>query len=118
VPLALEPRHASWFTPTVEAWLAERQIARVAADPVPKRVHANSGAGRPGGWGGLAYYRWHGAPRVYFSDYPIERLEALHERTGEAHRDGRQVWCIFDNTAGGHALGNAVWLVRKPAERR
>jgi uncharacterized protein YecE (DUF72 family) len=23
---------------------------------------------------------------------------------------GTPAWCIFDNTAAGHALGNALWL--------
>jgi uncharacterized protein YecE (DUF72 family) len=60
VPVACEPRHASWFTPDVNDWLVERRLARVAADPAP--VAAGS---EPGGWNGLAYYRWHGSPRVY-----------------------------------------------------
>lgn len=115
VPLALEPRHASWFTPAVELWLADRRIARVAADPVPKRVPQDAAAERPGGWDGLAYYRWHGSPRVYYSDYPIERLEALQRRATKERRTGRAVWCIFDNTAGGHALGNALWLTDRAA---
>ncbi len=110
VPLALEPRHPSWFMPPVDAWLAECRIARVAADPVPKPVPLEAGADRPGGWDGLAYYRWHGSPRIYFSDYPIERLETLGRNTAKARGTGKTVWCIFDNTAAGHALGNAVWL--------
>lgn len=63
-PSVVEPRHPSWFNPDVEAWLADRQIARVAADPAPA-----TGAGKPGGWDGLAYYRWHGSPQIYYSDY-------------------------------------------------
>jgi uncharacterized protein YecE (DUF72 family) len=58
-PAACEPRHASWFRPEVSDWLAERRVARVAADPAPAR-----GAGEPGGWHGLANYRWHGSPRI------------------------------------------------------
>ena len=39
VPVVCEPRHASWFTPDANDWLAAREIARVAADPaqVPGR---------------------------------------------------------------------------------
>lgn len=33
VPVALEPRHAGWFAPGLDAWLAEREIARVAGRP-------------------------------------------------------------------------------------
>jgi uncharacterized protein YecE (DUF72 family) len=113
VPLVLEPRHQSWFGPAVEDWLARREIARVAVDPIPRRVSREAGADRPGGWNGLAYYRWHGSPRIYFSDYPIDRLQALRKRIAEDRRAGRAVWCIFDNTGGGHALGNALWLSNK-----
>ncbi|MDQ7248186.1 DUF72 domain-containing protein [Dongia sedimenti] len=110
VSLALEPRHSSWFTPAAETWLAERRIARVAADPIPRRVPDAVGADRPGGWDGLAYYRLHGAPRIYYSDYPLARLNLLRQHAVKQRRAGRAVWCIFDNTAGGHALGNALWL--------
>ena len=43
-PIVLEPRHSTWFTPQVEAWLRDFQIARVAADPARHPT-----AGRPGG---------------------------------------------------------------------
>ena len=56
--VAVEPRHASWFEPATDGWLAERGLARVAADPAPV-----AGAEIPGGWAGLTYYRWHGLPQ-------------------------------------------------------
>jgi hypothetical protein len=31
----------------------------------------------------------------------------------EANASGAQVWCIFDNTAEHHALGNALTLARR-----
>lgn len=106
-PVALEPRNATWFTPGVESWLAERRIARVAADPA--RV---PGAGDLGGWSGLAYYRWHGSPRIYFSDYDAAALAALKRRLEDNRARGCPTWCIFDNTALGAALGNALTLTR------
>lgn len=105
--VAFEPRHASWFTPGVEGWLARRRVARVAADPAPA-----VGAGKPGGWNGLAYYRWHGAPRIYFSDYDAAALASLKRRLDEHGARGVPAWCIFDNTASGAALGNALALTR------
>ena len=54
-----EPRHASWFTPDVDGLLGELRVARVAADPAPV-----AGAGEPGGWRSLSYYRLHGSPRI------------------------------------------------------
>lgn len=103
VRVALEPRHASWFTEEVDAWLASQAIARVAADP--SRIE---GAGEAGGDRSLAYFRWHGSPRIYYSDYDAEALAALRQRV-HAHRIAcAEVWCIFDNTASGAALGNAL----------
>jgi uncharacterized protein YecE (DUF72 family) len=105
--VVLEPRHASWFAQDIDDWLIERNIARVAADPAPV-----AGAGNPAGRHGLAYYRWHGSPRIYYSDYAAAALAALKQRLeGDRARDA-SVWCIFDNTATGAALGNALELAR------
>lgn len=105
VPVACEPRHASWLTLDSSDWLAERRIARVAADPAPV-----AGAGEPGGWNGLAYYRWHGSPRIYYSDYDDRSLAALGQQLDEQSKRNVPAWCIFDNTALGAALGNALAL--------
>ncbi|TPM27907.1 DUF72 domain-containing protein [Mesorhizobium sp. B2-3-4] len=101
--LACEPRHPSWFEAEAEALLADRRIARVAADPAPVPA-----AAAPGGWPGLAYFRWHGAPRVYYSDYDAESLARVGRQVAAAAASGAEVWGIFDNTANGHALGNAL----------
>jgi len=107
IPPVLEPRHRSWFKPDVTSWLADSGIARVAADPAPVDE-----AGEPGGWAGLAYYRWHGSPRIYFSDYDAAALASLKRKLDENCRGGVPTWCIFDNTASGAALGNALALAR------
>jgi uncharacterized protein YecE (DUF72 family) len=104
-PVVLEPRNASWFTPDADQWLAERRVARVAADPARP-----DGAGEPGGWRGLAYYRLHGSPRIYFSSYDAAALVALKRRLDTDRARGVPAWCIFDNTASGAALGNALAL--------
>ena len=102
--LALEPRHASWFTPDADELLRDHSVARVAADParVPE-------ASRPGGWDGLVYHRLHGSPRIYYSAYEPACLSALADRLRQR---GAETWCIFDNTASGAALGNALELAR------
>jgi uncharacterized protein YecE (DUF72 family) len=105
VPVACEPRHASWLTPNANDWLAERGIARIAADPAPV-----PGAGELGGWNGFAYYRWHGSPRIYYSDYDGAALAALGKRLDSQIARGIPTWCIFDNTASGAALGNALTM--------
>ncbi len=107
-PIVCEPRHPSWFTPEVDAWLAKRRIAGVAADPakVPE-------AAEPGGWRGLTYIRLHGSPRVYYSAYPPDVIEVWAKRVRAA--DG-PVWCIYDNTAGSAALGDALTTVAALAD--
>jgi uncharacterized protein YecE (DUF72 family) len=105
--VVLEPRHVSWFAPDVDDWLAERNIARVAADPAPVLD-----ARKPGGRKALAYYRWHGSPRIYYSDYDAAARALLRRRLEEDRARDIAVWCIFDNTAAGAALGNALELKR------
>jgi uncharacterized protein YecE (DUF72 family) len=103
-----EPRHPSWFEDAGERLLAELRIARVAADPA--RVPT---AAEPGGWPGLAYYRLHGSPRIYYSSYDDAYLDALAARLARHAAEGRDAWCIFDNTASGAAAGDALALMRK-----
>ena len=51
--------------------------------------------------------RWHGWPRIYYSNYEAASLEGLAERLiASAH--SAETWCIFDNTARGFATANAL----------
>lgn len=97
--IACEPRHASWFTADADKTLKRHRIARVAADP----PSAPAGTA-PGGDTSLRYWRLHGSPRTYYSDYCDAALKDM------AHKMRAQDWCIFDNTAAFHALGNALAL--------
>jgi len=101
--LVCEPRHASWFTADVDAFLVEHRIARVAADPKP---HPN--AGTPGGWTELVYYRLHGSPKMYYSAYSQEVISEAAATLEDHARAGRTAWCIFDNTAAFAATGDAL----------
>lgn len=104
--VACEPRHASWFEATADALLADLRIGRVAADPPPVPAGV-----RPGGWAGTVYYRLHGSPVRYASSYSDAFLEALARALARAARGRRPVWCIFDNTARGAAVPNAIALL-------
>ena len=99
-----EPRNASWFEAPADELLTRHRVARVAADPA--LVHD---AAHPGGWRGLAYYRLHGSPQMYYSSYAVEYLTMIAEqlRSVDVSR-----WCIFDNTTLGAATGNALVLQR------
>jgi uncharacterized protein YecE (DUF72 family) len=104
--VALEPRHASWFTAPVDRLLRDFEVARVAADP----AKACDMAAHPGGWPGLRYWRLHGSPRTYYSDYPEQWLQDFANRILENQSQPAETWVIFDNTALGHATANAVDL--------
>lgn len=103
--VAVEPRHGSWFTSDADKLLKRLCVARVAAHPV---LH---GDGEPGGHDGLVYYRLHGAPKTYYSDYDQTALDRIVEHLGRGSAVSK--WCIFDNTAAGAALGNALSIAER-----
>lgn len=105
--VACEPRHESWFDANADALLQRHGVARVGADPA--RVPA---AAEPAGDRRVVYYRLHGSPRMYYSDYELERLVDVAERVRGAAATGAETWCIFDNTTLGAATGNALALSR------
>jgi len=110
--VALEPRHASWFTASANDLLKELKIGRVLADPVL------FDAGRaPGGDPATVYVRLHGSPRMYYSAYAREVLDALLVRLKLAAESDASVWCVFDNTASGAAVPDALYLARGLVQR-
>ena len=108
-----EPRHPSWFTSIAEKYLVRFQIGRVAADPA-RMPEAKAPSGWMGadddGAGATGYYRLHGSPRIYWSVYSSERIVQWAEELISLPR-ASDVWCIFDNTAGGGAISNALELM-------
>ena len=106
--IALEPRHASWFEERPNRLMNEYEIARVAADP-----SRAEGGNEPGGWPGLAYFRLHGSPRIYYSSYEEHYLDSLAIRLRDLRRRRIPAWCIFDNTASGAATSNALSMIER-----
>ena len=92
----------------MDALLKRYTIARVAADPPKGAVEA----AEPGGSLNLAYYRLHGTPRTYYSNYEGPFLATLAARIAALNN----VWVIFDNTALSHAYSNALCLQKLIAE--
>jgi uncharacterized protein YecE (DUF72 family) len=99
-----EPRHASWFTAAANALLVNHGIARVAADPPRALIGAE-----PGGSPSPIYFRLHGSPVMYRSSYGVPALTTLAAKLRLAAGRG-PVWCIFDNTASGAAIVDALAL--------
>jgi len=102
--LALEARHPSWFGQGATELLRERGITRVIADP-PK--------GQPGPHEpttATIYARLHGSPRIYYSSYAPAYLAQLRQDMHVHAQQGRTLWVMFDNTASGAAVPDALAL--------
>jgi uncharacterized protein YecE (DUF72 family) len=104
--LACEARHPSWFAGDATGLLTRAGVTRVIADPAK---------GQPGAHvptTGAIYTRLHGAPRIYYSSYDPAYLAQLSRDIATHRAAGREVWCIFDNTASGAAIANALTVQR------
>lgn len=99
--VVIEPRHGSWATAAATELLGVHGIDRVYADPQLPELRAAVDMS------GFAYLRLHGAPKVYYSAYSSEALGDLQVLMAAADQGA---WCIFDNTASGAALRNALDL--------
>src|SRR3569833_2234840 len=103
--IACEPRHASWFSAEVAAMFGDLSIARVVADPAivanPSPLHYER----------TVYVRLHGSPEIFHSYFSDAYLDGLAMELVQHQNAGRCVWCIFDNTASGAAIGNALHVL-------
>lgn len=111
--VALEGRHPSWFGPEADELFRTHLVSRVAADP----PRADSD-GRPGGFRTLAYFRLHGSPETYYSDYRTDGLEDWAGRIRRALAEAHELWCIFDNTAAGESTPDALELLKRLGDGR
>ena len=101
--LVIEPRHPSWVSVPASASLETHDVTRIFADPAPV---PNDGRNA-----GFQYLRLHGTPKIYYSAYDRESLIQFAAKLRGADTDS---WCIFDNTASGAALKNALELMAMP----
>lgn len=93
--IVIEPRHKSWQADAVLDCLDHHQIGRVLADPAPVWP-AERFSAPP------AYVRLHGAPKIYYSRYTMDEIRDF------AAMLSAESWCVFDNTASGAAIENAL----------
>lgn len=106
-PVVCEPRHVSWFAPEAADLMKSAGIACVQAHPLP--IPGVEPAGDPN----TLYIRLHGAPDIYYSAYNDSFIDVIAEQIAVARQAGRQIWCIFDNTARGEAIPNALTLMQR-----
>lgn len=97
-PIVIEVRHKSWASASALDLLKKYDINRVLADPAWVWT-ADDFRKSP------KYVRLHGKPRTYYSSYSDEEIRWFSEVLA---RDG---WCVFDNTASGMAIENALTML-------
>ncbi len=78
-------------------------VARVATDPA-----CTPAAGVASGWPDLIYIRLHGSPHMYYSAYGRQYILGLLKRL-DAYAAAAK-WTVFDNTARGAAMADAMIL--------
>ncbi len=97
-PIVIEVRHKSWESAEALDLLKTYAIDRVLADPAP--VWPAEDFGKP-----PKYVRLHGKPKIYYASYADDEIAAFSALLAP---DG---WCVFDNTASGAAIENALSML-------
>lgn len=97
-PIVIEVRHKSWASDEARDLLKQYAIERVLADPAP--VWAAEDFTEP-----PTYVRLHGKPKIYYSSYTDEELYSFSTLLPP------KGWCVFDNTASGSAIENALKML-------
>ncbi|MFI8189063.1 DUF72 domain-containing protein [Streptomyces sp. NPDC085946] len=104
--VAVEPRHASWWTPEVRAVLAARGAALCRADV---RARPVTRLWRTTGWG---YVRFHQARARPWPHYGRRSLRTWVGRIASAFPGGEDVYAYFDNDPHAAAVGDATAFAR------
>jgi uncharacterized protein YecE (DUF72 family) len=98
----LEFRHASWWDDTIYKRLKKEQIifSGISHPTLPDKAVINNK---------LAYYRFHGVPKLYYSAYSHETLQKIADELITGNKV-RETYIYFNNTATMGAIENATWL--------
>jgi uncharacterized protein YecE (DUF72 family) len=110
--LALEFRHASWFTREVDELVASHGAALVIGHS-SRYPCAPLETAAP-----FLYLRFHGPRELFASRYSQEELAAWAARIRSWLAAGRPVYAYFNNDVGGHAVENAQMLIRLVEPRK
>lgn len=98
----VEFRHESWWRDDVKEklWLHHVTFCGVSYPGLPDEVIVNDT---------LAYYRFHGVPKLYYSQYEESFLEKVVKEISESEKVSK-VYLFFNNTATNAALSNARFV--------
>jgi len=97
-PVVIEVRHKSWASAEALDLLKSYAIDRVLADPAP--VWPPEDFDHP-----PKYVRLHGKPKIYYSSYTNVEIRSFSDLLAS------DSWCVFDNTASGAAIENALTML-------
>jgi len=97
-PIVIEVRHKSWTFPEALDLLKTYNAERVLADPA--KVWPPHDFGSP-----PRYMRLHGKPKIYYSSYTDDAIKSFQNLLAP------ETWCVFDNTASGSAIDNALTML-------
>ena len=100
--IAVEPRHASWWTEEVEQILAAHDAALCWAD---RRGRPVTPLWRPAGWG---YLRFHEGTAEPWPSYGQQALRSWVDRVRQAWPGDADVYVYFNNDPGGAAVVNSA----------
>jgi Uncharacterized conserved protein len=103
----LEFRHASWWQPEVYNILAKHRIifSGISHPQLPDQVIINNKT---------VYYRFHGVPRLYYSQYSPEFLSEVITAI-VADPLVKEAFLYFNNTAEASAIRNAQFVQQQLA---
>jgi uncharacterized protein YecE (DUF72 family) len=108
---AFEFRDPSWFDPQVYELLGDYGAAfcihDMADQPSPKVVTAD-----------FVYIRFHGPDGQYQGSYDQQALAGWAGAISTWTRQGRQIYCYFNNDQRGYAVQNALALLDMTASER
>jgi uncharacterized protein YecE (DUF72 family) len=106
----VEFRHASWYAPEIFKLLAEHDVSLCVSDhhdaPSPWEATAS-----------FVYVRAHGPGGRYYGRYSEAELKTLAQAIRDWRKDGKAVFCYFDNDIKSAAPQDAERLIGLTSER-
>ncbi|MDB5252633.1 MAG: hypothetical protein JWP27_1802 [Flaviaesturariibacter sp.] len=99
----MEFRHESWWRPDVMARLRKHKVS-FSGVSYPRIAHDEAVVTDP-----VAYYRFHGVPKLFYSEYSESFMRSVVEQIKTA-RGVKKAYLYFNNTASTAALQNAQFV--------
>lgn len=98
----VEFRHASWWRDDVLKALKHQGVVfcSISYPGLPEDIYQTAP---------VIYYRFHGIPKLYYSDYDTDTLSEVHKAI-HTFKHVKEAYVYFNNTAQGHAVNNAVYF--------